>query len=286
MLAQVFWVDFGEAILVIFFQRHAASVAMSDYSHEQQLTNHLIRRVCHAFLLPGHMPPGPRECRSLSCVVCQSFAVLCGQNEAIAAALPALIAVMPRQARRPRWVHDGPGGQAMRRACFASGQARSGVGHLDVFEEPPLDPELLVVHWDHMPVPGRGAESGRSGQFRYDAAGLVREHFARVQHEDALRSRDDDAVSVEQREERLIEEASTDEKSGPRTRGLRPDNRLYLLIGLQEPSRGFPHFVTDCHGSTSLLMCPVAGRPPELSGSLVITSPPATQYSRGTGGCF
>jgi len=43
----------------------------------------LIRRVCHASLLPGHMPPGLRGCRSLACVVCRSFAVLYGQNQTI-----------------------------------------------------------------------------------------------------------------------------------------------------------------------------------------------------------
>src|SRR5215472_9361272 len=42
----------------------------------------LIRRLCHAFLRPGDMPSGLRECCSLPCVVCQSYAMLCGQNEA------------------------------------------------------------------------------------------------------------------------------------------------------------------------------------------------------------
>jgi hypothetical protein len=43
----------------------------------------LIRRLCHGFSLPGHMLSGLRGCRSLSCIVCQYFAVLCGQNQAI-----------------------------------------------------------------------------------------------------------------------------------------------------------------------------------------------------------
>ncbi len=42
----------------------------------------LIRRVCHASLLPGHMPPGLRGYRSLACVVSRSYAVLYGQNQA------------------------------------------------------------------------------------------------------------------------------------------------------------------------------------------------------------
>jgi hypothetical protein len=42
----------------------------------------LIRRVCHASLLPGHMLSGLRRCRSLACVVSRSFAVLYGQNQA------------------------------------------------------------------------------------------------------------------------------------------------------------------------------------------------------------
>jgi hypothetical protein len=41
-----------------------------------------IRRMCRAFSLPGHMPPGLRGCRSLACVVFRSFAVACGQKEA------------------------------------------------------------------------------------------------------------------------------------------------------------------------------------------------------------
>jgi hypothetical protein len=34
-------------------------------------------------LLPGHMRPDLPRCRLLPCVVCQCYAVLCGQNEAI-----------------------------------------------------------------------------------------------------------------------------------------------------------------------------------------------------------
>src|SRR5215813_12178244 len=44
--------------------------------------NLLIRRLCHASLLPGHMPRGLQGCRSLPCVICRSFAVLYGQNQA------------------------------------------------------------------------------------------------------------------------------------------------------------------------------------------------------------
>jgi hypothetical protein len=47
-----------------------------------------IRRLCHASLLPGHMPRGLHGCRSLPCVICRSFAVLYGQNQATAPATP------------------------------------------------------------------------------------------------------------------------------------------------------------------------------------------------------
>jgi hypothetical protein len=58
----------------------------SEAEREARTYDLLIRRVCHASLLPGHIPSGLQGCRSLSCIVWQSFAVLCGQNEAIAKA--------------------------------------------------------------------------------------------------------------------------------------------------------------------------------------------------------
>ena len=59
--------------------------------------NLLIRSVCHASLLPGHMPSGSRGCRSLSCVICQSFSVSRGQNEATGSplAVPSLSPALP-----------------------------------------------------------------------------------------------------------------------------------------------------------------------------------------------
>src|SRR5258708_10725265 len=150
-------------------------------------------------------------------------------------------------------------------ACPASGQDGSFVGHLDVFEEPTVNPELLAVHRDHMPDPGR-AESRRSGQFRYDPASLLHAHLARVQHEDALRSGDEDAVSAERDEEKR----PPGEGRGVRARSLGADYSLYLLTGLQEPSRGLTHCVTDCHGSTSWLMGHAA-----LAGTVVANRRPA-----------
>jgi hypothetical protein len=47
------------------------------------------KKPCRTSLLPGHMSSGLRGCRSLSCVVCQSFSLSCGQNEATGSWPPA-----------------------------------------------------------------------------------------------------------------------------------------------------------------------------------------------------
>ena len=52
--------------------------------------DHLIRRVCHGSLLPGHMPLDLPGCLSSFRIVCQSFAMWYGQIQAIGWALEAV----------------------------------------------------------------------------------------------------------------------------------------------------------------------------------------------------
>ncbi len=75
----------------------------------------LIRSVCHGSLLPGHMPPGLRGCRSLPCIVCRSFAVLYGQNQTIGRAhgsgggRSAVRLAVLMTSRSDAWSASGPG---------------------------------------------------------------------------------------------------------------------------------------------------------------------------------